>query len=488
MQVWRFYQLGKLACFVLSGCQASSGATFDAAKSGRRSSDAEVAVVLGSAIMVSREPWYQESLAKLRGMPVNELFTTYRSGDATELVTIGNTSTELGSLDLESPAAEAVAGALNSRYISVEQYLADFAMRSDDLTEEAAVNYLEFTAHFVAEGGFTGGVTTLNETYAPPYLAQVLNTSLLVLASEGLGARTFDGVLTAEEALAANSALPNFPLYEACGSASSDPDGDGWGFENGKSCKAAAQGSGGVPICKNAKDTGDGWGFEDGKSCRIGKLQAPGLGTPAETTKSGTSAKDGIPPCSSADADSDGDGYGYENGKSCRSSGVGSTTSAQVAASGSIAAGGSAGTGAYSVSYFTRDGGDARCPPKDASISANKMIAVTENSQFFPGSCSPSTTGGEPDCTKGQGYTGACGQTIWVQAKAGSWDKGYIGTFCPAQHSNNKAKGDQNPCKAGAQHADIEESWYSQMGYTGADSFGSTTQGTARISTYEPGD
>jgi hypothetical protein len=62
-----------------------------------------------------------------------------------------------------------------------------------------------------------------------------------------------------------------------CSSAASDPDGDGWGFENGVSCVVAVASSAPAsgadrPFCLSAESDpdGDGWGFENGVSCIVG--------------------------------------------------------------------------------------------------------------------------------------------------------------------------------------------------------------------------
>jgi len=49
-----------------------------------------------------------------------------------------------------------------------------------------------------------------------------------------------------------------------CSSAASDPDGDGWGWENNQSCKVA-------PKCASAASDpdGDGWGWENNQSCMV---------------------------------------------------------------------------------------------------------------------------------------------------------------------------------------------------------------------------
>jgi len=58
--------------------------------------------------------------------------------------------------------------------------------------------------------------------------------------------------------------------YPQCSSASVDPDGDGWGWENGKSCQVIVSATPSYPICSSlsADPDGDGWGWENGKSCK----------------------------------------------------------------------------------------------------------------------------------------------------------------------------------------------------------------------------
>ncbi len=79
-----------------------------------------------------------------------------------------------------------------------------------------------------------------------------------------------------------------------CASSDSDPDGDGWGWENEKSCIVVAH-------CKSANSDpdGDGFGWENEKSCVVVK----------------TSGK--YAACASAKSDPDGDGYGWENNATC---------------------------------------------------------------------------------------------------------------------------------------------------------------------------
>jgi hypothetical protein len=90
-------------------------------------------------------------------------------------------------------------------------------------------------------------------------------------------------------------------VHPTCVSASLDPDGDGWGWENRRSCRVVAANTT-SPVCQRDSDTnGDGWGWEGGRSCRV--VPAP-------------AAKQLV--CLSRLSDPDGDGWGFENGKSCR--------------------------------------------------------------------------------------------------------------------------------------------------------------------------
>lgn len=64
--------------------------------------------------------------------------------------------------------------------------------------------------------------------------------------------------------------------HPACDSSESDPDGDGYGFENGKSCVVQSgsgdtgSGNTGLPVCRNNSDPdGDGYGWENGRSCVV---------------------------------------------------------------------------------------------------------------------------------------------------------------------------------------------------------------------------
>ena len=105
-----------------------------------------------------------------------------------------------------------------------------------------------------------------------------------------------------------------------CTSSVSDPDGDGWGWENNQSCLVsgataasvapAATSATGTPICANSGSDpdGDGYGWENNQSCLVSGSTAASA-TPAATPATRA--------CTSASSDSDGDGWGWENGQSC---------------------------------------------------------------------------------------------------------------------------------------------------------------------------
>jgi len=111
------------------------------------------------------------------------------------------------------------------------------------------------------------------------------------------------------------SSMVSEPAYAQqtpnCSSASADPDGDGWGFENGRTCRVvASSGSsgGGLPLCQSGSDPdGDGFGFEGGRSCLV---------SPPPQSGGGVSNTGSLPLCQS-ESDPDGDGYGFEGGRSC---------------------------------------------------------------------------------------------------------------------------------------------------------------------------
>ncbi|OED37438.1 hypothetical protein AB833_23755 [Chromatiales bacterium (ex Bugula neritina AB1)] len=99
----------------------------------------------------------------------------------------------------------------------------------------------------------------------------------------------------------------------ACTSANSDPDGDGYGWENQRTCIATAanaatpQSSSTLPRCQSdfTDPDGDGYGWENNQSCLA-----------ADAAASANNAA--VIPCRLSNSDSDGDGWGWENNQSCR--------------------------------------------------------------------------------------------------------------------------------------------------------------------------
>lgn len=85
-----------------------------------------------------------------------------------------------------------------------------------------------------------------------------------------------------------------------CAQTDSDPDNDGWGWENNQSCRVGPVSEPEYPRCEssNSDPDGDGWGWENNQSCRVALVKT-------------------TPYCQTTDSDPDGDGWGWENGESC---------------------------------------------------------------------------------------------------------------------------------------------------------------------------
>ena len=110
---------------------------------------------------------------------------------------------------------------------------------------------------------------------------------------------------------------PDVDQTPVCVSAGSDEDGDGWGWEQGASCRVVegatqppvvavpVPNDRDVPACEStiSDPDGDGWGWENERSCLVSAVV------------DSTSAT--VPVCESAASDPDGDGWGWENQRSC---------------------------------------------------------------------------------------------------------------------------------------------------------------------------
>ena len=68
--------------------------------------------------------------------------------------------------------------------------------------------------------------------------------------------------------------VPSAHAQSYCRDAGSDQDGDGWGWEDGRSCKVS--GNQQMDVCRlsGSDSDGDGWGWENGRSCIVsGRVQ-----------------------------------------------------------------------------------------------------------------------------------------------------------------------------------------------------------------------
>ena len=113
-----------------------------------------------------------------------------------------------------------------------------------------------------------------------------------------------------------------------CQNPNADPDRDGWGWENNRSCIVDGNNTENFAstrnrqICKylSSDSNGDGFGWEDNDTCIIGSTSsgsaptATSGNTPDRVTAASDSSK---PVCRSSSSDPDGDGFGWENNQSC---------------------------------------------------------------------------------------------------------------------------------------------------------------------------
>jgi hypothetical protein len=110
-----------------------------------------------------------------------------------------------------------------------------------------------------------------------------------------------------------------------CQSPDSDPDGDGWGWENNASCVVegtSAESSATVSTVNecaflSSDMDGDGWGWENGTSCRISESSGAGQPEAQSSNYEPVFDNSGKLVCQLAESDPDNDGYGWENNASC---------------------------------------------------------------------------------------------------------------------------------------------------------------------------
>jgi len=98
-----------------------------------------------------------------------------------------------------------------------------------------------------------------------------------------------------------------------CQFASSDPDGDGWGWENNQSCRVTNNSvTSGIAPTTCIDTDGDGWGWDGSASCRVGEVTPPITPPPVEPPPPV------MPPSNPECIDTDGDGWGWTGTESCR--------------------------------------------------------------------------------------------------------------------------------------------------------------------------
>ena len=138
--------------------------------------------------------------------------------------------------------------------------------------------------------------------------------------------------LTASSIISASALLISlhsgsaFAQLPVCSSPSSDSDGDGYGWENNRSCvvnsapasnntgNVSNSGASGFPICSSASSDpdGDGYGFENNRSCIVNSNTGSQQNIPSvSASSSGASGNSGLPECRSNASDPDNDGFGF---------------------------------------------------------------------------------------------------------------------------------------------------------------------------------
>ncbi len=150
----------------------------------------------------------------------------------------------------------------------------------------------------------TTDISTQNTPTAPPPAAPVIATPVQPAAAP----------VATTVVSAPASETTNVPT---CTSLDSDSDGDGYGWENNRSCRTAGSSAtsaptaaapqGTTPLCASAASDidGDGYGWEQNQSCLVS--DATSIAPPQNS----------IPVCTTPSSDSDGDGWGWENSQSC---------------------------------------------------------------------------------------------------------------------------------------------------------------------------
>ncbi|MEM7255749.1 MAG: hypothetical protein AAF404_00010 [Pseudomonadota bacterium] len=132
---------------------------------------------------------------------------------------------------------------------------------------------------------------------------------------------------------------PAAPLFPACSASITDPDGDGYGWENQQTCTISTQivpaptvtpavtptpvvtvNTPNFPVCSAdvVDSDADGYGWENYRSCQIPTSPASNDDDATAAAPSPTVPVLVFPACSGTAADEDGDGFGWENGQTCQ--------------------------------------------------------------------------------------------------------------------------------------------------------------------------
>lgn len=108
-----------------------------------------------------------------------------------------------------------------------------------------------------------------------------------------------------------------------CQSATSDPDGDGWGWENGETCSVSDSGPESPTVDENTggqntdnQDAGNQAADDQAADDQDVGIDENGSG--ATPTQNPPQHSGGPPDCSANESDPDGDGFGWENGATCK--------------------------------------------------------------------------------------------------------------------------------------------------------------------------
>jgi len=217
-----------------------------------------------------------------------------------------------------------------------EWFCASFSMRTSTppaLTEIADTSVTEATASSVAETEVSPAEVTAPPVVVEPVVAEEVSPAPVTITRPVVEADVTPPVAAAVSPITVSTVNPSLVAAAVgteprerpvCRSASSDSDGDGFGWENNATClvtrdtpsPSSAQGDS-RPVCQSSASDpdGDGFGWENNRTCLIAETT---LSEPAApSTGATTSATSNRPVCTSADSDADGDGFGFENNTTC---------------------------------------------------------------------------------------------------------------------------------------------------------------------------